>query len=152
MKPQDFATNEDEGVVVIEDRGADGRGTEADVVVIGGEGDSKLPKRAIEQRDGSVILPLRYSVTRKFKTASTGAVREESFHELHMHRLTGADKRLMDAAAPADRVIVAIARSTRMADAMFGALYDRMDASDIDEATNVILYFLGSGPTTGPSA
>jgi hypothetical protein len=108
-----------------------------------------LPKHAAVQPDGSVRLPLATPVTLRFRRGSTGETREEHLAELHLRRLTGADMRAISAASKDAQAAVAIARSARIAEAKFGAIYDRMDAADIGAAARVLDHFFSPGPKTG---
>ncbi len=121
-----------------------------DVVEIGEDDDATgLPKHAVAQPDGSVRLQLRAPVTLKFRRGSGGEVREETLAELHMRRLTGADMRAISAASKDAQAATAIARSARISEAKFGAIYDRMDAADVGFAARVLEHFLSHGPKTG---
>jgi hypothetical protein len=108
-----------------------------------------LPKHAIVQQDGSVRLPLNTPVTLRFRKGSTGETREERLDDLHLRRLTGADMRAISAASKDAQAAVAIARSARIAEGKFGAIYDRMDAADIGAAARVLDHFFSPGPKTG---
>lgn len=108
-----------------------------------------MPKHAEMLPDGSVRLPLRMPVVLRFRQGATGATREETLAALHMHRLTGTDMRAISAASKDAMAPVAIARSARMSEAKFSAIYDRMDGADIGFAARVLEHFLGNGPTTG---
>ena len=121
-----------------------------DVVEINEDDDGQgLPKHAAMQGDGSVLLPLRAPVTLRFRRGAGGEVREETLASLHLHRLTGADMRAISAASKDAQAAVAIARSARISEAKFGAIYDRMDAADVGFAARVLEHFLSHGPKTG---
>ena len=107
-----------------------------------GADDGKLPPQAVVQDDGSVILPLRFPVTLRFRSAASGQERTETFAEFHMHRMRGADMRAIEAAKDSSKSAVAMARSCRMGEAKFNAVYDLMDAADIAAASKVVLHFL----------
>lgn len=107
-----------------------------------------LPPHAVTQPDGSVLLPLAVPVRLKFRKG--GEVREEVTAELRLHRLTGADMRAISAASKEMVSVVAIARSARISEAKFAAIFDRMDMADIGAAGRVLEHFLGNGPRTGP--
>jgi hypothetical protein len=141
-----------EGVVVeIDEEGAPAPAAiDPDVVEIAEDSDAAgLPKHAATQPDGSVRLPLRMPVKLRYRRGSSGETREEALDELHMHRLTGADMRAISAASKEAQAAVAIARSARISEAKFAAIYDRMDGADIGFAARVLEHFLGSGPKTG---
>lgn len=107
----------------------------------------KLPKRAIENADGTVTLPLLYP--RKLQTKKDGKIREREFKELTFHRLTGADQRAISAASEEMMSVVAFAQSTKLNQAVMNALFDRMDAADIADGGRVLNHFLTSGQKTG---
>jgi hypothetical protein len=142
-----------EGVVVeLDEEGVPAAAAvvDPDVVEIGeDDGAQGLPKHAELRPDGSVHLPLKMPVTLRYRHGASGATREETLAALHMHRLTGADMRAISAASKDAMAAVAIARSARMAEAKFSAIYDRMDGADIGFAARVLEHFLGNGPTTG---
>lgn len=146
-------TSPDAGLVIdLEEDGtpaAGGAAVDQDVVDIEADDGQGLPKHAVVQQDGSVLLPLMAPVTLRFRKGAAGEVREEAFAELHMHRLLGADMRAISAASKEAQASVALARSARMPEAKFSALFDRMDAADVAAAARVLDHFLGSGPKTG---
>lgn len=107
----------------------------------------KLPKHAVKNDDGSVTLPLYEEVT--LRTRKDGKVRERVFKDLTFHRLNGADQRAIAAAEDKDMAVVSFARSTRINQAVMNALFDKLDASDINYAGRVLNHFLSSGPRTG---
>lgn len=113
----------------------------------GEDGAEGLPKTAVEQEDGTVLLRLAHPVRLKFKRG--GVVREEAFEELTFHRLTGADMRVIAQAEKGLMDVTAIARSTRMDQGKMNALYDRMDAADAVSCGRVVAHFLGAGTKTG---
>lgn len=107
----------------------------------------RLPKGAVRNLDGSVQLPFRFPQV--LKTRKNGKVTERRFDGLVFHRLTGADQRAI-AAAPDDMMsVVAFARSTRLNQAVMNALWDKMDASDINAGGQVLNNFFASGRTNG---
>lgn len=120
-----------------------------DVVDIEADDGTGLPKHAVPQKDGSVLLPLHAPVALRFRKGAEGEVREETFAEMRMHRLVGADMRAISAASREAQPSVALARSARMPEAKFSALFDRMDAADVAAAARVLDHFLASGPKTG---
>ena len=123
---------------------------EADVVDLpDGEGTPdapRLPRQAVLLPDGRVKLPLRYPVMLRMRQA--GQVREESYAELEMHRLTGADLRAIIAAGD-NAGPTALSRTTRIPLARCQVLYDRMDAADVMAAVEVVGFFAPAGRTTG---
>ncbi len=124
---------------------------ESDVVVIPAEvpDDERLPARAVLQPDGSVILTLRYPVTLRFSQAgSTAPPREEHYAELRMYRLSGGAMRAVMSAGQNHTVTTGIAKSCRMAQFKFDALFDRMDGADVAAAAQVFSFFLYGGAPT----
>lgn len=126
-----------------------GMGTAENDHVIDEDDDSldKLPKNAVKNKDGSVTLPLSFTVT--LVTKKDGQVRERIYDKLTFYRLTGADMKAIANAGKEKDVVVTFARSTRIMQAVMDALHDKMDAADIVAAGQVINHFLSSGPTTG---
>ncbi len=120
---------------------------EADVVVIGDEA-AELPKHAVTNSDGSITLKLLFPVVLRWRKPG-GDITTDTLAELVLHRLTGADMRAIAAASKEGLPVVAIARSARMSEAKMGPIYDRVDAADIDAASLVVGFFLGSGKKTG---
>ncbi len=107
----------------------------------------EFPAHAVLNDDGTVLLPLRYPVTLRFKRG--GEEREERVAELLLHRLTGRDRRLLAEAKPARMTETAVRLSARLPEIRAVAVYDRMDAADIEAAERVVLHFLGNGRRTG---
>lgn len=109
--------------------------------------DMKLPKHAIPRADGTIELPLLRPVTMKFKKG--GQVREEVTDRLVFHPLTGADMRVISA-KPQEKILsTAMARSIRMVEMKADAIYDRMDARDVDAAGRCVMHFIDGGRQTG---
>lgn len=108
-----------------------------------------LPKRAQIQADGSVILTLLYAVTLRYRNPGMQTVTEDTYSELHFHRLTGADMRIITSTPEEDRSVIAIARSALVKTGLMHRLFDKMDAADVVAAGAVVGFFLGSGRTTG---
>ncbi len=109
--------------------------------------DSKLPKRARPNSNGSVTLPLFEKVT--LTTRKDGKVRERVFTELVFHRFNGADLRAIQATSDAKASIVTFSRSTRISEMVMDKLFDKMDGVDIADGGRIIESFLTSGPKTG---
>lgn len=107
----------------------------------------RLPEDAVRNSDGSVTLPLCYSVT--LRTKKDDKIKERVFAELIFHRLNGADQRAIGAVSDEHQIAVSFARSTRLNQAIMNALYDKMDLSDIARAGRVINFFVSNGPKTG---
>jgi len=107
----------------------------------------KLPTHAVLNADGSVTLPLMFK--RDLQIKKGGSVRTEPFATLVFHRLTGADQRAIASASEDMMSVVAFARSTRISQAVMNALFDKMDAADLNAGGQVLNSFLSSGRRTG---
>lgn len=107
----------------------------------------RMPKKAVQNDDGSVTLPLEFPQT--LKTKKNGVVRERVFNELTFHRLNGAGYNAIQAAAEEKQTVVALAQSTRMNQAVMSALFDKMIDIDIANAGKVLNNFFASGRRTG---
>jgi hypothetical protein len=107
----------------------------------------RLPKKARKNADGSVTLALLYP--RKVISKKDGKVREREFAEIVMHRLTGADQRVIAGVSDDLTAVIAFARSTRLPQAVMNVLFDKLDAADINAMGQVLNHFFGSGPKTG---
>ena len=118
-----------------------------DIIDEDAKADSKLPKRARPNRDGSVTLPLFEKVT--LVTKKDDKVRERVFTELVFHRFRGADLRAIQATSDAKASIVTFSRSTRISEMVMDKLFDKMDGVDIADGGRIIETFLTSGPKTG---
>lgn len=110
----------------------------------------RLPAHAVTNADGSVTLALKFPQVLQIK--KNGKVREDSYGELTFHRLNGGDQRAIAAASDEMTAVVAFARSTRISQAVMNALFDRMDAADINAAGQVLNSFLSTGRRTGRSS
>ena len=108
-----------------------------------------LPRGATENADRSVTVALDIPVTLTIKNSKTGGQRQETYEELRFHRLNGAALTEISNANPSVRSRVALAVSARMSKGIMNALFDRLDAADIERCGSVIEYFLGSGRKTG---
>ncbi len=130
--------------VVDEDTGAD---LPEDIIDEDAKADSKLPKRARPNANGSVTLPLFQEV--RLNTKKDGQVRERVFTELVFHRFNGADLRAIQSTSDAKATIVTFSRSTRISEMVMDKLFDRMDGVDIADGGRIIETFLTSGPKAG---
>lgn len=130
--------------VINEDTGAN---LADDIIDEDVKADSKLPKRARPNANGSVTLPLFEKVT--LTTRREGKVRERVFSELVFHRFNGADLRAIQATSDAKASIVTFSRSTRISEMVMDKLFDKMDGVDIADGGRIIESFLTSGPKTG---
>jgi hypothetical protein len=115
----------------------------------GSDAEAKLPKGAVRQADGSIILTLQHPCAITYRRKSDGAQREEELKQLHLHRLTGADMRAVSAASTEKNLVVALARSTRIMEGKMALFFDRMDGEDAVAALECVSSFLGNGPKTG---
>jgi len=112
------------------------------------EENSKLPKQAVLQRDGTVKLPLLFPVTLVYQIGTHGPRKEETYADLHFRRLNGADMVAIQE-TETGKSVVAIARSTKLHAGLMHRLHARMDAADIVACGKVIEHFLAGGQTTG---
>ncbi len=128
---------------------ADGAAPRDDVPVLADEGAAKLPKRAVLNPDGTVTLTLRTPVAVAYRTAGAATATEETFAAFTFQRLTGAHMRKIGEAQGADQAVTAIALSTGIRFALMNLVFDRMDAADVRAVSEVVGFFLDSGPTTG---
>ena len=110
---------------------------------------AKLPANAAMQPDGSVKLTLAYPFTLRWKNRAGDVTKTDSYPDLTMRRLTGADMRAIESASKGHYVTTGLAKSCRMDQARFNALYDRMDAVDTNAAAEVLGFFMGVGRGTG---
>ncbi|MRH93890.1 hypothetical protein [Agrobacterium tumefaciens] len=124
-------------------------GTHADDDIIDEDAsaDSKLPKRARPNANGSVTLPLFETVT--LTTRKDGKVRDRVFTELVFHRFNGADLRAIQATSDAKASVVMFSRSTRISEMVMDKLFDRMDGVDVADGHRIVMSFLTSGTKTG---
>ncbi|MFG1466824.1 hypothetical protein V5F77_28885 [Xanthobacter sp. DSM 24535] len=103
-----------------------------------------LPKRAVQNGDGTITLPLRHPVTLRVRSTQ-GGERTEEHKALTFHRLLGADLRAITSAATASQPVVLLARSARIREAIMNVVYDKMDGADIADATAVVAHFFDDG-------
>lgn len=118
-----------------------------DIIDEDAEADSKLPKRARPNANGSVTLPLFENVT--LITKKDGNVRERVFTELVFNRFNGADLRAIQATSDAKASVVMFSRSTRISEMVMDKLFDKMDGVDIADGHRIVMSFLTSGTKTG---
>ena len=145
LKKMQAQASDDDVVVVIGDTTV----AEDELVAVEEDAAPELPKRAALQPDGSVMLTFRFPRMVKRSAGNGAAVREETFEQLHMHRLNGADMRAISTAVEGSRAVVAIAKSSRLHEAVIKVLYDKLDAADANAASEVVGYFLDTGRKTG---
>lgn len=121
-----------------------------DVVVLDESSFSALPERAAVQEDGSIRLPLLRLVTLAYRNNHSDQVRTEELAELHFRRMNGADIRAIEAASKGNSAImVTLARASRIPEAKFAKIFDRMDAADISDAGACVERFLANGRRAG---
>ncbi len=94
-------------------------------------------------------LPLRRRVTIKFKSGD-GTVREESFAELPMRRLTGGDMRQMMTSDRRDGALLLLELAVTLPASRTKTVIDRLDAPDLRRAMAVVAFLAGTSPQTGP--
>lgn len=107
----------------------------------------RLPDNAVSNADGSVTLHLRFP--QELQVKKDGKIGTVAYTELTFHRLTGADQRAIAAVTEDMMTIVAFSRSTRINQARMTGLFDKMDASDISAAGQVLNSFFATGRKTG---
>lgn len=107
----------------------------------------RLPPQAVRNADHTVTLPLAYPQT--ITSRKDGKIRERKFDQLVFHRLNGADQRAIQAASEEMTAVVAIGQSTKINQAIMNRLFDKMDASDLNAAGQVLNHFLASGRKAG---
>lgn len=78
-----------------------------------------------------------------------GREQDQKFSVLKLSRFRGRDLMEIEAAAPAERTVVAFARATGLNTVKARALYAEMDQDDISAVAEIILGFNGSGRRTG---
>ena len=128
---------------------ADGGAPRDALPVIADDDAPRLPKRALLNPDGSVTLTLRTPVTVAYRTQGAATPMEERFAHLTFQRLTGAHMRRISDAERADQAVTAVGLSTGVRFALMSLVFDRMDAADVRAVSEVMGFFLDSGPTTG---
>jgi len=126
--------------VIVEEEPGAGAGVVDEDAALGGE----LPAKAIRNPNGTITLPLRKPVTLTIRNAR-GGERTETYEQLILRDLNGADFRAIQAASPAAQGVVTLARATGIREAVMNALYDRMAAADIVDAVACAYSFLGDG-------
>lgn len=149
IMPQGAAIDGDDDILIDTTDGAQAAADPAVPELSEGDAEPELPKGAVRQPDGSVVLAFAYPCAIKYRRRSDQATREETLEQLHLHRLTGADMRAVTAASQDKMIVVAIARSARISEQKMGLFYDRMDAADAAAAMEIVSAFLGNGRKTG---
>ncbi len=100
------------------------------------------------QADGSITLALAYPFPIKTKDAY-GVIKEQQHTRLVLHRLKGEHLIRIRAASGQQANVAALACALRMPDLVVKAMYDRMDAIDLETAALVIENFTQAGRMTG---
>jgi hypothetical protein len=148
------ASNDD--VITIPDDDAPVRDMRDEVILADPDGDAPaalvqpdgLPPGARLQDDGSIIYKLVYPVTLKWQKGAD--ITEERFTELHLHRLTGEHMlRIGNTGEGGNKAIVTMSCSTRLSHARVTALFNRMDALDVNNSSEALGFLLGIGRKTG---
>ena len=105
------------------------------------------PSGAVSSPEGAAQLMLRYPVTLRLRRGN--AEREETVRTLTIRRCNGGDLRALSSAkTDIERAAILF---TRMADIPM-AVYDRLDAADIEAGMEAIAGFLPGGPKTGTTS
>ncbi len=134
-------------VVILQDVDDDTGAATADVVSESDDGE-KLPEGLIVDGEG-YRLPLRRKVTIKFKSGDS-AVREESFVELPIRRLTGGDMRQMMTSDRRDGALLLLELAVTLPTSRVKLVIDRLDAPDLRRAMAAVAFLAGTSPQTGP--
>jgi hypothetical protein len=120
-----------------------------DVVIEDIQPERELPKRAVQNADGTVSLPLRFPRTLKVQRAGGETIREDRFEEIRLHRMTGADLAAIASVTGEAQMATAFTRATRLNPAIANRLFGKLDAADAADAGAVISFFMGAGGRTG---
>lgn len=104
----------------------------------------RLPDQATQNADGTVTLVLQAPVNLKIKKAS-GEMRVETYSELTLRPFTGADLRAIQSTSGEMQNIVMLARAAGVSEQVMNVLYDKLNASDIIKAADIINAFMNGG-------
>ena len=104
----------------------------------------RLPEAATQNADGTVTLALQTPISVKIKK-SNGEIREENYHQLTLRPFTGADLRAIQSTSSEMQNVVMLARATGIREPVMNGLFDKMDASDILKAADIINAFMNGG-------
>lgn len=104
----------------------------------------QLPEGATQNADGTVTLRLQHPVTVKIKKA-TGEIREEKYSSLTLRPFTGADLRAIQSTSAEMQNIVTFSRAAGIREVVMNSLYDRMNATDIIKAAEIMNAFITGG-------
>lgn len=102
------------------------------------------PDGATQNADGTVTLRLQHPVTVKIKKA-TGEIREETYSSLTLRPFTGADLRAIQSTSAEMQNIVTFSRAAGIREVVMNSLYDRMNATDIIKAAEIMNAFMNGG-------
>lgn len=104
----------------------------------------QLPEGATQNADGTVTLRLQKPVRVKIKKA-TGEIREETYSSLTLRPFTGADLRAIQSTPAEMQNIVTFSRAAGIREVVMNSLYDRMNATDIIKAAEIMNAFITGG-------
>ncbi len=104
----------------------------------------QLPEGATQNADGTVTLRLQNPVSIKLKKA-TGEIREETYSSLTLRPFTGADLRAIQSTSAEMQNIVTFSRAAGIREVVMNSLYDRMNATDIIKAAEIMNAFMNGG-------
>jgi len=131
---------------IVDEEGEATAVVDEDADLVGG-----IPARAVLNADGSITLPLTKPVTVVIRSQARGD-RTEVFSALTLHPLIGADIRAVHATSKESQIVVMLARSARIREAVMNVLYDKMMGRDVVDAGTIVDSFFGGGRTTGRSS
>lgn len=135
--------------VATEGVAATGAVDEADVIVLDDSAsDVALPAGAEKLPNGLIVLKLKFPVAVRTRATTSAEVVSEKFTQLTFRRMKGPDMRKV-MAAKGRMSIVAITRSANLTPARAALLYDRMDASDISAASEIVAIIGGFNEEDG---
>jgi len=104
----------------------------------------QLPEGATQNADGTVTLRLQTPVSVKIKKA-TGEIRSETYSSLTLRPFTGADLRAIQSTSAEMQNIVTFSRAAGIREVVMNSLYDRMNATDIIKAAEIMNAFMNGG-------
>lgn len=135
-------------VVVLDDEGAAGAAAPAaGADVVDESPAANLPKGAVLNPNGTVTYKLATPVTLKIRNHA-GQVTETPYAEFTLRRFNGADLRAIRQLTGDAMTIEMMARAATIRNPVMNALYNQMDAYDLQRVNEVIEYFMLNGPTS----
>lgn len=113
----------------------------------GDESVEKLPQGVTLNSDGSVTVPFSSPVTLQVKSSS-GTVNARAYDAVTLHRLTGKDMMAIQSVNQEKSALVAMARSARINQMVFKAIYERLTDYDIVRLGQTLAFFMTNPPKT----